>query len=184
MDARGVSYSFAYFSPKRMGVGQFYLMTIKDKDGNALDGAATYGLHLPANVPVHLYWSATAYDRASHTLIRDMPWASRSSNTSGYTPTPTAPLTFTSGQNQSTTNGRTGSPPNPADSSRSSSAYTDPTNPCSTNLDTARHHTSRMTGRSSSAILLRRSSRQFIDLSAARLSTLLADRPPHRGEQP
>ena len=61
VDARGVSYSFAYFSPKRMGAGQFYLMTIKDTDGNAFDGATTYRLHVPANVPVHLYWSATAY---------------------------------------------------------------------------------------------------------------------------
>jgi hypothetical protein len=88
VDARGVSYSFGYFSPKRMGAGQFYLMTIKDTDGNAFDGATTYRLHVPANVPVHLYWSATAYDRATHTLIRDMPWASRSSNTPGIRTNP------------------------------------------------------------------------------------------------
>jgi len=88
VDARGVSYSFAFFSPKRMGAGQFYLMTIKDRDGNAFDGVATYGLHVPANVPVHLYWSATAYDRATHTLIRDMAWASRSSNTPGLQTNP------------------------------------------------------------------------------------------------
>jgi hypothetical protein len=83
VDERGVAYSIGFFSPKRLGTGQFYLMTIKDTNGNALDGAATYELHVPANVPVHLYWSATAYDRATHTLIRDMPWASRSSNTAG-----------------------------------------------------------------------------------------------------
>jgi hypothetical protein len=71
-----------------MGAGQFYLMTIKDTDGNAFDGATTYQLHVPANVPVHLYWSATAYDRATHTLIRDMPWASRSSNTPGLRTNP------------------------------------------------------------------------------------------------
>ena len=66
-----------------MGAGQFYLMTIKDTEGNAFDGATTYRLHVPANVPVHLYWSATAYSRATHTLVRDMRWASRSSNTPG-----------------------------------------------------------------------------------------------------
>jgi hypothetical protein len=38
---------------------------------------------VPASVPVTLYWSATAYSRATHTLIQDMPWASRSSNTPG-----------------------------------------------------------------------------------------------------
>ena len=64
-----------------MGAGQYYLMTIHDKDGNAFDGSATYRLTVPPNVPVTLYWSVTAYDRSTHTLIRDMPWASRSSNT-------------------------------------------------------------------------------------------------------
>ena len=38
---------------------------------------------MPANPPVKLYWSATAYDRAMHALIRDMKWSSRSSNTPG-----------------------------------------------------------------------------------------------------
>jgi hypothetical protein len=64
-----------------MGAGQFYLMTIKDKNGSAFDGAATYRLAVPPNVPITLYWSATAYDRATHTLIRDTACASRSSNT-------------------------------------------------------------------------------------------------------
>ena len=34
---------------------------------------------MPANVPVNLYWSATIYDRETHTLIRDVPRAGRSS---------------------------------------------------------------------------------------------------------
>lgn len=63
--------------------GQFYLMAIKDEDGAPFDRAATYGLTVTANVPVTLNWSLTAYDCATHTLIRGMPWASRSSNTSG-----------------------------------------------------------------------------------------------------
>ena len=73
----------AFFSAKKMGAGQSYLMTIHDKDGNAVDGSATYRLTVPPNVPVTLYWSVTVYDRSTHTLIRDMPWASRSSNTHG-----------------------------------------------------------------------------------------------------
>jgi hypothetical protein len=79
VDARGVTYSFAYIGIKRLGAAQFYLISIKDKDGNAFDGAKTYRLTVPANPPVEQYWSATAYDRASHALIRDMPRASRSS---------------------------------------------------------------------------------------------------------
>ena len=83
VDDRGVLYSWAFFSVKQLGTGQFYLMTIKDKNGDAFDGAATYRFAVPPNVPVTLYWSATAYDRATHTLIRDTAWASRSSNTPG-----------------------------------------------------------------------------------------------------
>jgi hypothetical protein len=37
-DGRGVLYSMAYFSPEHLGAGQFYLMTINDKDGQPLDG--------------------------------------------------------------------------------------------------------------------------------------------------
>lgn len=82
-DGRAVTYAMAYFSAKHLGAGQFYLMTIKDKAGQKLDGAKTYRLTIPANPPVRLYWSATAYDGATHALIRDTRWSSRSSNTSG-----------------------------------------------------------------------------------------------------
>jgi hypothetical protein len=51
-DWRGLAYSYAYIGIKRMGAGQFYLLNIKDKDGEAYDGAKTYKLHVPANVPV------------------------------------------------------------------------------------------------------------------------------------
>ncbi|MFC7675712.1 DUF1214 domain-containing protein [Mycolicibacterium sp. GCM10028919] len=85
IDDRAMSYSMAFFSAKRLGTGQFYLMTIADELGDPLDGATTYRLHIPARVPVSLYWSVTAYDRHTHTLIRDVPWASRSSHTPGLT---------------------------------------------------------------------------------------------------
>ena len=81
IDGRGITYSMAYFSAKHLGTGQFYLMTIKDKEGQPFDGKDTYRLTVPANAPVKLYWSATVYDRATHALIRNMSWASRSSNT-------------------------------------------------------------------------------------------------------
>jgi len=38
---------------------------------------------VPPNPPVRLYWSATVYDRATHALIRDTKWSSRSSKTPG-----------------------------------------------------------------------------------------------------
>jgi hypothetical protein len=83
VDGRGVAYSMAYFSAKHLGAGQYYLMTIRDKDRNPLDGGASYKLTVPANAPVNLYWSATVYDRATHALIRDMPYSSRASTTAG-----------------------------------------------------------------------------------------------------
>ncbi len=81
IDDRGSSYSWAFFSAKKMGAGQYYLMTIHDKDGNPFVGSSTYRLTVPPDVPVSLYWSVTAYDRSTHTLIREARWASRSSNT-------------------------------------------------------------------------------------------------------
>ena len=81
VDARGVAYSMAFFSAKHLGAGQYYLMTIRDKDRKPLNGNGAYRLNVPANAPVRLYWSATVYDRATHALIRGQPWSSRSSNT-------------------------------------------------------------------------------------------------------
>jgi hypothetical protein len=68
---------------KHAGAGQFYLMTIRDKDGEFLDGSGTYRLTVPANPPVRLYWSATVYDRDTHAFIRDQTMLSRSSLSPG-----------------------------------------------------------------------------------------------------
>jgi hypothetical protein len=83
VDGRGVAYTMAFFSAKHLGAGQYYLMTIRDKDRKPLDGSGSYKLTVPANAPVKLYWSATVYDRATHALIRDMPYSSRASTTPG-----------------------------------------------------------------------------------------------------
>jgi hypothetical protein len=83
IDTRGLIYSLAFFSPKRLGAGQFYLMTFKDKTGKPFGGGGTYRLHVSPNAPVKQYWSATVYDRATHALIRNLPSSSRSSQTPG-----------------------------------------------------------------------------------------------------
>jgi hypothetical protein len=79
VDDRGVAYSYAYIGIKRLGAGQMYLISIKDKDGNDYDGSKTYKLTVPPNAPVKQYWSLTAYDRELHTLIKGVNRASRSS---------------------------------------------------------------------------------------------------------
>jgi hypothetical protein len=79
IDSRGLAYSYAYVGIKHLGAGQFYSISIRDKDGDAFDGAETYRLNVPPDVPVEQYWSVTAYDRQTHALIKTMPRASRSS---------------------------------------------------------------------------------------------------------
>jgi hypothetical protein len=83
VDVRGVTFSYAYFTPKHLGTGSSYLLTISDKDSRLLDGGMTYRLSVPANAPVKQYWSATVYDRSTHAPIRDARWPSRSSQTPG-----------------------------------------------------------------------------------------------------
>jgi len=79
VDARAIVYSMGYVGIKRLGAGQFYLLSWQDKDGAALDGGQQYRLTVPRDAPVRQYWSVTAYSRATHALIKDVPGASRSS---------------------------------------------------------------------------------------------------------
>lgn len=81
IDDRGLTYTYAFFSAKHLGAGQYYLMTTKDRAGQAFEGGRTYRLIVPPNAPVKQYWSATVYDRSTHALIRDQRWSSRSSQT-------------------------------------------------------------------------------------------------------
>src|SRR5262249_29700209 len=70
VDRRGLTYTYGFVGIKRLGTAQFYLIAIKDKGGENFSGAGTYRLTVPANVPMKQYWSVTAYDRETHTLIR------------------------------------------------------------------------------------------------------------------
>jgi len=51
------------------GVGQRYIVTYQDKDGNWLTGEHTYKLHIPANVPAKQFWSSTVYDEKNRQMI-------------------------------------------------------------------------------------------------------------------
>jgi hypothetical protein len=83
IDGRAAMYAMAYFSAKHLGAGQFYLVAIHDSAGRPLDGQQTSRLTVPAHAPVQQYWSATAYDRQTHALIRETSRASLASNTDG-----------------------------------------------------------------------------------------------------
>lgn len=80
VDERGLAYHYAFIGLKRFGAAQFYLISIKDKNGNSYDGSKTYRLTIPANAPIEQYWSVTAYDRETHALIKNVDRASRGSN--------------------------------------------------------------------------------------------------------
>ena len=79
LDDRGMSYYYAYVGIKRLGVGQMYQISLRDKDGDAFDGGKSYRLTVPKDAPVQQYWSVTVYDRETHALVKGMPRASRSS---------------------------------------------------------------------------------------------------------
>jgi len=88
VEGRGLTYTYAFFCPKHSGTGSAYLLSFRDQAGEPLHGAQTYRLHVPAEAPVRQFWSATAYDRATHALIREAPWPSRSSDTPGLLKNP------------------------------------------------------------------------------------------------
>lgn len=54
---------------QKPGVGQRYIASYKDSDGNWLSGENTYKLHVPANPPAKQFWSATAYDEDTRQMV-------------------------------------------------------------------------------------------------------------------
>lgn len=53
------------------GVGSTYLSGYRDKDGDWLDGAKSYKLRVPANVPAKRFWSVTVYHNDTRYLIQN-----------------------------------------------------------------------------------------------------------------
>lgn len=56
---------------KTPGVGQAYLGSYVDKNGNGLDGSKTYRLRVPAEIPAKNFWSLTVYDVSTRCLINN-----------------------------------------------------------------------------------------------------------------
>ncbi|HKE47443.1 MAG TPA: DUF1254 domain-containing protein [Rhodanobacteraceae bacterium] len=51
------------------GVGQRYIASYRDRDGNWFNGSNTYKLHVPPNPPVKQFWSITYYDEDTRRMI-------------------------------------------------------------------------------------------------------------------
>lgn len=51
------------------GVGSQYLLAGKDVDGNFFDGAKTYKITLPKDIPAQAFWSFTLYDNQTRSML-------------------------------------------------------------------------------------------------------------------
>jgi hypothetical protein len=67
----GAIYTSPFIGSKKPGPGSEYVQAFKDKDGNRLDGAKSYRLHVPANVPAVSFWSLTLYDTATRSMLQN-----------------------------------------------------------------------------------------------------------------
>ncbi len=56
---------------KNVGVGSYYLWAYRDRAGSYLDGAKTYTLHVPPNVPAKSFWSVLVYDSLSRSELQN-----------------------------------------------------------------------------------------------------------------
>jgi hypothetical protein len=69
------TYGAIYLSPAlgvmKPGPGGNYIQAFRDKDGNHFDGGKSYRLHVPANPPAAAFWSLTAYDSATRSMVQN-----------------------------------------------------------------------------------------------------------------
>jgi len=88
-DARAFfHYSYTGVTPAmatpRVGKGSDYAIAFKDADHNAFDGAKTYKIHIPANVPVADFWALTLYDTQTRSQLQtDQPFPTLGSQDKG-----------------------------------------------------------------------------------------------------
>ncbi len=52
------------------GLGSQYLIATKDADGNVFDGAKTYRVTLPPDIPAARFWSFTLYDTGTRSMLQ------------------------------------------------------------------------------------------------------------------
>ena len=72
------------------GVGSQYLIAFKDADGNRLDGAKTYRVTLPPDIPAARFWSITLYDTETRSMLQTPQRFPRAGSQSYPTPAATA----------------------------------------------------------------------------------------------
>ena len=73
VDQRAAFFQYAYSSAPAMvmrtiDAGSKYPCTVRDADGDMMDGGNHYRLHLPPNPPAALFWAVTAYNFTDGTM--------------------------------------------------------------------------------------------------------------------
>jgi hypothetical protein len=51
------------------GIGSQYLVNMSDSNGEYLDGAKTYKVTLPKDIPAEKFWSFTVYDNQTRSML-------------------------------------------------------------------------------------------------------------------
>ena len=72
------------------GVGSQYLIATQDADGSRLDGARTYRVTLPPDIPAARFWSFTLYDTETRSMLATPQRYPRAGSQSYPTPAATA----------------------------------------------------------------------------------------------
>jgi len=57
----------------KLGEVPFHLLSLRDPQDQPLQGANSYRLHIPADVPVQQFWALAVYDRDTRAFIRSSP---------------------------------------------------------------------------------------------------------------
>ena len=132
IDDRGVTYSWAFFSAKKMGAGQYYLMTIQDEDGKPFDGARHTDSGYPPRCPSRCTGRPRCTTAPRTPSSRTCPEPVARRTVPACTPRTTDRSSSTSDTNLPTGTTRTGSRPARTATSRCSAAFTGPRSPSST----------------------------------------------------
>jgi len=75
LDAKDLFFFYATgvtpaMTEKMIGKGSQYAGAFVDAKGNPLDGGKTYRLHMPPNIPAEEFWSFTAYDNQTRSMLQ------------------------------------------------------------------------------------------------------------------
>jgi len=75
LDAKDLFFFYATgvtpaMTEKMIGKGSQYAGAFVDAKGNPLDGSKTYRVHMPPNIPAEEFWSFTAYDNQTRSMLQ------------------------------------------------------------------------------------------------------------------